>query len=152
MNLTKKVPGQIPGAVLEHLCEPGFLTFAEVASSCMRAAFVSTSESPESHTNKYCEVLYSYADSQSRHAGRLHRWWKTIRATRVRKPHINLALVGPTSPSAVMKVEKAPLLLASFVYLPSELHPALLGPCSNVFCYVSSQIEYLRVWSPTMFG
>lgn len=117
-----------------------------VSSVCKRG------ESPKSHTNKQCEVLYSYADSQRRHVGQIHYWWKTIRGTWVRKPHINLSRAGPTSPSAVMKGEKAPLLLASFVYLPSELHPAPLGPCSNVFCYVSFQTEYLCVWSLVVFG
>lgn len=77
------------------------------------------------------------------------------------KPSEALGLENPTlpsplqpqlPPSAVMKGEKAPLLLASFVYLPSELHPALLGPCSNVFCYVSFQTEYLCVWSLAVFG
>lgn len=77
---------------------------------------------------------------------------KPSEALWVRKPHITLSLVGPASPSAVVKGEKAPLLLTSFVYLPSELHPALLGPCSNVFCYVSFQTEYLCVWSLAMFG
>lgn len=49
-------------------------------------------KSPKRHTNKYCEVLYSYADSQRRHASQTHHWWKTIRATQVRKPHITLSL------------------------------------------------------------
>lgn len=82
------------------------------------------------------------------------RRWKTIKATRVRKPQITLSFAGPAPPSAAMKVERAPLLLADFffVYLPSELHPAPLGPCSNVFCYVSFQTEYLCVWSLAMFG
>lgn len=78
-----------------------------------------------------------------------------VKCTAGGKPSEALRLENPTgltSPSAVMKGEKAPLLLASFVYLPSELHPALLGPCSNVFCYVSFQTEYLCVWSPAVFG
>lgn len=80
----------------------------------------------------------------------------SVKYTAGGKPSEALGLENPTlaSPSraqlphcAVMKGEKAPLRLASFVYLPSELHPAPLGPCSNVFCYVSFQTEYLCVWS-----
>lgn len=80
----------------------------------------------------------------------------SVKYTAGGKPSEALGLGNPTlaspsraqlPPCAVMKGEKAPLRLASFVYLPSELHPAPLGPCSNVFCYVSFQTEYLCVWS-----
>lgn len=53
----------------------------------------------------------------------------------------------PDSPLRCDKRRGAPLLLASSVYLPLELHPPLSGPCTDVFCYVSFQTEYLCVWS-----
>lgn len=67
-------------------------------------------------------------------------------------PNFPPSAAGLTPPSAVIKGEPAPLLLASFVYLPLELCPPLLGPCTDVLCYVSFQTEYLCVWSAALFG
>lgn len=58
---------------------------------------------------------------------------------------------GPAPPSAVIKGEEHLYYLPP-VYLPLELHPPLSRPCTDVFCYVSFQTEYLCVWSAALFG
>lgn len=93
-----------------------------------------------------------------------HRGSTFISSTEGGKPMDALGLENPPIPPpqipcrpdsprcAVIKGEPAPLLLASFVYLQLELCPALLGPCTDVLCYVSFQTEYLCVWSAALFG
>lgn len=128
-------PSQTPGV------------WADLSGSSLRSCVIPTLVSPvtqlrDAQTNSVrCRAGDN--DSWLRHVvQRLRCRWKNNRGAGVRKPHIRCSLRRAQLPlSAVMKGEQAPGLLGSFVYLPSELHPASLGPCSDVFCYVSFQTE-----------
>lgn len=108
-------------------------------------------ESPNSHTNKVWGVkqvcwLRGSMFSSYTIGG------KPTEALGLENPPISPIRCGSDSPpSAVIKGEPAPLLLGSFVYLPLELRLPLLGPCTDVLCYVSFQTEYLCVWSAAVW-
>lgn len=122
---------------------------AQVASICMWVTFGGTLSHPTATqiNSMRCQSMLTHRGSMFSSYTKGGRW-KTNGGTGVRK---SLPAAGPTPPSAVIKGEEH-LYYSPPVYLPLELHRPLSGPCTDVFCYVSFQTEYLCVWSAALFG
>ena len=119
----------------------------------MWAAFVSIVSHPRAtRIKKKCEVSHGYADSHWRHIGQIHRWWKTIRGTRVRKPHISLSLTGPTSP--LRRDERRESTSTTRLFC---LFTFRITPCSSwtvfqcvLLCFLSNRISMRVVSRPCL--